>query len=1152
MVRRPLIAMTDLTRTGSRIVRASPTSTRAPNRAPSRADAPNSKPPGEILASDRAPVIRSKIQPPPLRGSTLSRPRLLDRLTDAIGSRLTLLIAEAGYGKTTLLADFSSRATARCLWYKLDPTDADPVTWTNHVIAAAREIDPEFGHSTLALLGQVAPGGPPESIFIASLLGELPLLGEAPTVLVLDDFHAVDDSDEARDFVTRLIKESPPWLHFVISARRRPTLELARLAGMGEVVEITTEDLRFSGSETERLFADSYGLALDPDVLRDVGSRTQGWAASLQLFYGSVRGRPSSAVRALAKSLSGASSPIYDFLAQEVLNNLADELEEFLVRVALLDRIVAAHVVALFAERRGLAPDEDQARRWIDDSDRLGLLSQTSQSSEARQLHPLLRDFLLRTLKQRHSPEAIREMHLALARVVAESEPLIACRHFVEAGDQTEAMRSLGRSVMLTMGSGQWGVASSLIDRLDGVPADPAVAAIRARRLIEEGHLSGAEALLTGVDVTESPPDVRAVFRYSKLSLGWRLGDRSLLFQTLEEIRSDRQTPVILRDIAQVFLDASPLAPSPISVPSLVQRLVGMSRSQLAGGHGYYAAISLHNAAIAELVAGHAAEAIRLGQRALDQYDQLSFPVSERYSTHAVLATSWMEIGDERRAEEQVELGLSSGSEHADVHAEFAYLFALIGRRQRAEEMLVLGDIQRGRGLSDIQAEATSAIARAFLHLTSAPGRSIECMEAQPRERPLDVGDSLAQDALLSLAHLIAGEHEVASRIAHRAADRARSQMALAPEVRLALVAALADEDAAALKKAIARAHTVGNLALLEVADAIGQALHLLTPIPPELEQSIRHWPDRWLPVLRRQLERGDVAPGRVAALLLDEFGTYEDIARLRAYAKTYSRRGRITGQLGRSLAKKVGPRLEVLDLGRVRLRVGDRVTELSAMRRKPASLLMYLVTRPNFTATREQVLEELWPENDPGSAANSLNQSLYFLRRDIDPWYEDDLSIEYIPFEGDMVWLDPDLVRVASSDFLGSLRNTRRDLDSSTALMLLNQYPGQFAPEFEYDEWAIAWRTRVQVAFLEFAQGIVTALIHGEGYADARDVALRALEADPEARDLERKLIALYWRLGSRSAATAQYLHFAAQERADGVNPPSLTELCETELAPL
>ena len=552
MVRRPPVAgMTEPKRPAPVAGRVHPTSTRLSRELAAPADKIEADISGAAAAADRALVIRSKIQPPPLRSSTLARPRLLERLTDAVRSRLTLVVAEAGYGKTTLLADFSSRAPVRCLWYKLDPTDADPVTWANYLIAAAREIDADFGCGTLSLLAQVAPAGPPESAFVASLLSELPRLGEAPTVLVLDDFHAVDDSSEARDFVTRLIKDAPAWLHFVISSRRRPVLELSRLAGMGEVAEITTDDLRFTGDETERLFVDGYGLALDSDVLRDVETRTQGWAASLQLFHGSIRGRPLSAVRAMAKSLSGASNPIYDFLAQEVLNNLPNDLEDFLVRVALIDRIVASHVVTLFGERRGLAPTADQAHRWIDECDRLGLLSRASQQSEARHLHPLLRDFLLRTLTHRHSPDSIRMMHLGLARSVADTEPLLASRHYIEAGEKAEAMRCLGRSVMLTMGSGQWGVASSLIDRLGGVPADPAVAAIRARRLIEEGDLPGAAGLLSDIDLTNSSADVRAVVRHTKLSLGWRAGDRELLFGTLREIEADHETPQILHDIRQ-------------------------------------------------------------------------------------------------------------------------------------------------------------------------------------------------------------------------------------------------------------------------------------------------------------------------------------------------------------------------------------------------------------------------------------------------------------------------------------------------------------------------------------------------------------------------------------------------------------------------
>jgi len=104
------------------------------------------------------PIIKSKIQAPALRTSTLSRPRLIDQLRQATSRRLTLLIAEAGYGKTTLLADFASQSGIRTLWYRLDSTDADIITWTNHLIAAVRETEPGFGEATLRLMTELATG----------------------------------------------------------------------------------------------------------------------------------------------------------------------------------------------------------------------------------------------------------------------------------------------------------------------------------------------------------------------------------------------------------------------------------------------------------------------------------------------------------------------------------------------------------------------------------------------------------------------------------------------------------------------------------------------------------------------------------------------------------------------------------------------------------------------------------------------------------------------------------------------------------------------------------------------------------------------------------------------------------------------------------
>jgi LuxR family maltose regulon positive regulatory protein len=1095
---------------------------------------------------DLAPVIRSKIQPPPLRASTLSRQRLLERLRDSTSSRLTLLVAEAGYGKTTLLADFAAHSSAPCLWYRLDSSDCDVITWTNHLVAAAREIDPDFGQKTLELLSQVATGGPPTSVFMASLIAELADLGGGPMVLVLDDFHAVDESQEAIGLMSRLLRDAPPWLHFVVSSRRQPRLETGRLAAMGELAELSTDDLRFSRDEIQKLFADGYGLPLEADVLTEVDGRTKGWAASLQLFHGSVRGRPSSAVRALARSLSGSEGPIYDFLAEEVLANLSDEMQGFLVRASLLDRITPELVVALLGNKTP-AHSAETARRWIEEADRYGLLARTSRVSDSRQLHPLLRDFLSKQLQQRYRDIEIAAMHVRLAHATRTSDPLTACLHYIEGGDPEEAMRLLGASVMVAMGSGQWGAASELIDRLQDVPADPAVAAIRARYLIEDGDLAGATRLLEGIDVSTSPPDVRAVFRHAKLSLGWRAGDRDLMFATLEEIQQDPETPTILGEIFQVFIDSSSMAATPVPFAALGKRMMKMASSQLTSGHTYYAAISLHNAAITMLAAGHVNEAEEAALQALDVFDNLPGVDSERYSTHAVLALCDLEQGRGASADRHIATALSSGSERGDVHAESAYALATIGESARAEQLLATANDLATQGRSDLTGSIITSFTHALLVGPRDPERGLDQLRAVPHTMPLDTGYDLDRQLLTALMFLLSGDAATASQVAAQARARARELGGRRAVVRLGLVLALANSDAAELRSALTEAATLGDMAALVVADALGEALWLTPELPRELRDSVARWPRRWLPILRHQMDKGRSANAFAAATLLDEYGESIDVGRLRAFAKTYRRSVKTSWSLGRNLARRLSPALVIHDLGRVTLSIADRDVPLGDMRRKAATLLMFLVTRPGLTATREQTLEQLWPESDPSSASNNLNQSLFYLRRDIDPWYEDDISVEYVSFQSDVVWLDAALCRADSSQFVANVRAAMaKPLDHDSVLSLAESYGGQFSPEFEYEEWAMAWRTRVHTQYLQFGNWAINHFVTSADMASARDVAVTVLGKDPTATDIERKLIWLYWHLGHRSAAEAQYDHMAVQERADGIDPPRLRDLLE------
>ena len=278
--------------------------------------------------------------------------------------------------------------------------------------------------------------------------------------------------------------------------------------------------------------------------------------------------------------------------------------------------------------------------------------------------------------------------------------------------------------------------------------------------------------------------------------------------------------------------------------------------------------------------------------------------------------------------------------------------------------------------------------------------------------------------------------------------------------------------------------------------------------------------------------------------------GELRDVGRLRAFAKTYGRSGKISWSLGRQLARRLSPVAHIRDLGRTQVGLDSRVVELGQVRRKPAALLMYLVTRPGFTATREQAIEELWPDSDPASAANSLNQSLYFIRREFDPWYEDDLSVDYISFQGEVIWLDTSLVRVQSVEFVAEARSAMRaKIPADDALKIMDDYTGHFSPEFEYDEWALSWRARVHATYLQFANTSIDQFVGQGDLNTARDIALAALDRDGTCEDIERKLIWLYWQLKARSAARTLHDHLSAQERADGLDPTPLADLVEGSL---
>jgi DNA-binding SARP family transcriptional activator len=284
--------------------------------------------------------------------------------------------------------------------------------------------------------------------------------------------------------------------------------------------------------------------------------------------------------------------------------------------------------------------------------------------------------------------------------------------------------------------------------------------------------------------------------------------------------------------------------------------------------------------------------------------------------------------------------------------------------------------------------------------------------------------------------------------------------------------------------------------------------------------------PDRWRDVMRRTTRAQDPTARDIAARMLDEIGEVDDIALLRALAR--ESRSPALASLGRGLARRLAPKALVHDLGHMQVTIGDRIVEGSSVRRKVLSLIAFLMTRPGFAATRDQVLDALWPELEPSIAANSLNQTVYFLRRVFEVGYKEDESAQYLQHDGEVIRLDPYLVDSQSMVCSRLIDEARVDLPPGPVERLSKAYGGRFALDFEYDDWASPFRENLHAGYLDVIEQAVRADTVRGLFDRASVVARRALAVDSDAEGLELALLRIYQGSGSHAAAAEQSSHYA------------------------
>ena len=435
-------------------------------------------------------VIRPKLRAPTPRSEQVIRPSLLELLGNALDRKITLVSAPAGYGKTTLLAQWSHAVedSLSFAWVSLDEQDNDPARLWRHIVEALQLAAPEVDFGADVLVGISVAG---RSLLDTSLPMIINVLAELHRRwnLVLDDYQFVTN-DACHESVAFFVEHLPENGHLVLASRSDPPLPLARLRARGALNEIRSDQLAFSEEETAYLLNERMGLEIASDDLRLLLEQTEGWPAAIYLTSLSLQKREDK--HAFIKAFKGSNRYIVDLLAEEVLAGVQKDVREFLLRTSILRRLTGPLCDAVVGGGGSGRLLRELARSNL-------FLVPLDERDEWYRYHHLFSQFLLYELES-SSPELVPILY-GRASAWLEGEGFFdgAIRHAVAAMDYERAGLLVARYWYGYVLAGQMATVEGWLESLPEVQTarDPALLLVRAWIYTLSGRSEEGERLLT-------------------------------------------------------------------------------------------------------------------------------------------------------------------------------------------------------------------------------------------------------------------------------------------------------------------------------------------------------------------------------------------------------------------------------------------------------------------------------------------------------------------------------------------------------------------------------------------------------------------------------------------------------------------------------
>ncbi len=1044
-------------------------------------------------------LLHSKITPPPRNARTLPRPRIMRVLRQALDYRLTILQAEAGYGKSTALAELVGEIE-NVAWYQVHEDDNDPLVFLLHLCHAILRPFPDLPDIPVpALEAWEGTQGPlPWRDIVDALVNSLSLHLEAPLLLVFDDAHLVLEDGEVVHIVDRLAALAPPRLHVLLSGR--PTINLpslSRLRVRGDVLQIEQSLLHFTTDEIAALFATHYALELSSEEVQALATYTEGWAIALQLIWQNIRGQAPVALEFPLRKRTESLDALFDVLAQEVFERQPVDVRDFLLVTAVLRDLRPAACDALRLAAGATVSDSASMLAYLQRQD----LFVVETAGGALRYHRIFHSFLRQQLEP--------ERRNALNRLAAE--------YYRSRGNQEAAIYHY-------LEAQAWEKVAALLDEY-------------ASDLLKSGLLDTLAAYLGMLPPETLHQHPMLVFMLGELArLHSRFDEAQGWYKQAETTwqRRGQKDGVAraLRGQARVYLDTV----NPAKAEELLEEAIRLSD----GFEDREAQVRLYELlAENKLNAGRAEEAERLRQRAEEL--RLEGPSNEQLLFRVLLRTGRLEEARrklEARAALERQQPVLTPRAHRETLLLLALLYAFMGEGDSAYQTALEGT-RRGQELKSPFITAVGHMRQGHALMLMGDGETRRKNFAQAclcLEKSVEISRTLDVRRLrveanwgLCRAYGYRGDLAAAQSYAQEAIEIATQagDEWVASLTRLTMGAGL---TLAARYEAAEEWLNQALLGFQECSDSFGSTA-------ARLWLSLGYWKQKQIARLERTLpkvlstcrEAGYdflfLRPSLLGASDERIFTPLLIVARKHGWESAYAMQ--LLERLGLpDIACHPGYQLRVFTLGNFQVQRGDETILATDWRRaKARHLFQLLLTYRQPPLNREQICEYLWPQSPAATAQRNFKITLNALFQALEPGREPGSESAFIRREGTMyalragadIWLDADAFVHAARQALA--------IPSVEALeRAVRLYTGEYLPETLYETWAAEERERLASLFLESADKLAELYVEQHRYDEAIDLCQRILAHDNCWERAYRHLMLSYARLGDRGQVGRVY----------------------------